>query len=66
MTDMKDIRSKSDSELVSVVEKARETLRQERFKESHSRKKSVIDNAKKDIARALTEQTVRRTKSETK
>ncbi len=66
MTNMQDIRKKSDSELTELVQKSRETIRQERFKEIMSRKASVIRNAKTEIARALTELTTRRRNPETK
>lgn len=63
---MQDIRKKSDTELTEVVQKGRETVRQERFKDKMSRKASIIRNAKTDIARALTELTERRRNGETK
>lgn len=66
MKTMKDIRAMSDTELTELVMSSRETMRKERFKDQFSRKKSVIVNAKMDIARALTEQTARRTKIATK
>ena len=51
---------KNDAELSELVMTARETLRAERFKDKFSKKASVISEAKTTIARALTEQTVRR------
>lgn len=63
---MSDIRKKTDAELVEFTQKARETLRTERFKDKFSRKANVITNAKKEIARALTELTVRRRNVENK
>ena len=63
---MEDIKKKSDAELTELVQTARETVRTERFKDKISRKASVITNAKKDIARALTELTARRRNPETK
>ena len=66
MTNMQDIRKKSEAELAEVVQTARETLRQERFKDKFARKASIIRNAKTEIARALTELTARRSKPETK
>lgn len=66
MTNMQDIRKKSDAELTELVAKARETVREERFKDKFSRKASVITNAKTDIARALTELTARRRNVDTK
>ena len=55
-----DIQKKTDGELVELVVSTRETLRAERFKDKFSKKASIIKNAKETIARALTEQTVRR------
>jgi ribosomal protein L29 len=66
MTNMEDIRKKSDKELTELVQTARETVRQERFKDIMSRKASVIKNAKTDIARALTELTSRRNNVDSK
>lgn len=66
MTNMQDIRKKSDKELTEVVQKARETVRQERFKDIMSRKASTIRNGKTEIARALTELSARRRNPETK
>jgi ribosomal protein L29 len=57
---MSDIRKKTDVELSEFVGKARETVRQERFKDKFSRKANIIVGAKKEIARALTELSVRR------
>lgn len=66
MTNIEDIRKKSDKELTELVKKSRETVRQERFKDTMSRKASIIRNAKTDIARALTELSDRRRNPETK
>ena len=66
MTNMQEIRKKSEKELTELVKKSRETIRQERFKDVMSRKASVIRNAKTDIARALTELNTRRRNPETK
>lgn len=55
-----DLQKKSDAELTELVEQSRDTIRAERFKDRFSRKASVIQNAKKDIAQALTEITNRR------
>lgn len=66
MTKMEDVRKKSDAELSELVQGARETVRQERFKDKFSRKAGIIRNAKTDIARALTELTARRNNPETK
>jgi ribosomal protein L29 len=63
---MKDIRTKSDGELTEMVQTARDTVRQERFKDKFSRKASVIQNAKTEVARVLTELSVRRRNQETK
>jgi ribosomal protein L29 len=60
MTTMQDIQKKSDTELAELVESARETVREERFKDAGSRKASVIRKAKTEIARALTELSARR------
>ncbi len=57
---MSDIKKKTDAELADFVTKARETVRLERFKDKYSKKASVINVAKKEIARALTEITTRR------
>jgi ribosomal protein L29 len=66
MIKMSDIRKKTDAELIQMVEKARETVRTERFKDKFSRKANVITGAKKEIARLLTELTVRRRNVENK
>lgn len=55
-----DIQKKTDGELIELVVSTREVLRAERFKDKFSKKASIIKNAKETIARALTEQTVRR------
>jgi ribosomal protein L29 len=54
MTKMSDMKKKSESELVELVNTTRETLRAERFKDKYSRKASIIRTAKLEIARALT------------
>jgi ribosomal protein L29 len=66
MTKIEDIRKKSDKELNELITQSRQTIRQERFKDTMSRKASVIKNAKTDIARALTERNARLRKPETK
>lgn len=66
MTNMQDIQKKSDTEITELVQKSRETIRQERFKDAASRKASIIRNAKTEIARGLTELTTRRRNPETK
>lgn len=66
MTNMQDIKKKSDAELTELVQTARETVREERFKDAGSRKSSVIRKAKTEVARALTEFTARRRNPETK
>ena len=66
MTNMKDIRTKSDAEITELVSAAREELRTERFKDKFARKASVIKNAKKEVARSLTELTARLRNQETK
>ena len=59
---MKDIQGKSDAELMEMIESARETVQQERFKDRFSRKAGIIRGAKTDIARALTELNARKSK----
>ncbi|MCB9816685.1 50S ribosomal protein L29 [Candidatus Nomurabacteria bacterium] len=66
MTKMEDIKKKSDAELTELVQSARETVRQERFKDKFSRKASVIQGNKLEIARALTELSARRRNPQTK
>jgi ribosomal protein L29 len=66
MTKMEDIKKKSDAELAELVQTARETVRQERFKDKFSRKANIIKNEKTVIARALTELSARRRNPETK
>lgn len=51
---MKDIRKKSDKELVEFVAEKREEIRNDRFNAS-SRDVRAVRAAKRDIARALTE-----------
>ena len=66
MTQMQDLRKKSDAELVETVQAARKTIKDERFMDAFSRKAGIIHSAKKDAARALTELNTRRRNSETK
>ncbi len=66
MTQMSEIRKKTEAELVELVTTTRETVRAERFKDKFSRKASVITGAKREIARALTELTARRTNKDAK
>jgi ribosomal protein L29 len=66
MTKMKDIRTKSDAELVELVQTARETVRKERFKDKFSRKAHIVRGAKTEIARSLTELSVRKNNLKTK
>ncbi|MFT7645065.1 MAG: ribosomal protein L29 [Candidatus Paceibacteria bacterium] len=63
---MQDIQKKSDAELTDMVQTARETVREERFKDKFSRKASIIRTAKTEIARVLTELTARKSNKETK
>lgn len=63
---MQDLRKKSDSELVEAVQSARKTIKEERFKDTFSRKPALIHKAKKEIARTLTELNTRRRTNETK
>ena len=65
MTNMQDIRKKSDQELVELVQAARETARTERFKYKFSKDAKAIRSSKKEVAQALTELTARRAKETT-
>lgn len=60
MTNMQDIRKKSDQELVEMVQTAREAARTERFKDKFSKNANVIRSSKKEVAQALTELNARR------
>jgi ribosomal protein L29 len=66
MSKMTEITKKTEAELVEMVKTTREALRAERFKDKFSRKASVINSAKKDIARALTLLSARRHNQEVK
>jgi len=66
MTNMEDIRKKTIAELTTLVIEAREAIRQERFKDKFSRKSSIIQKAKKEIARLQTELSARRSNSQIK
>lgn len=66
MTNMQDIHKKSEAELVGMVQDARNTVRQERFKDKFSRKAGIIRNAKTEVARTLTELNFRRRNQEIK
>ena len=66
MTNMQDLRKKSDAELAETVQAARKTIKDERFKDAFSRKAAIIQNAKKEVARALTELNTRRRNPEAK
>jgi ribosomal protein L29 len=66
MTNMQDIKKKSDQELVEFTEAGREALRGERFKDKFSKSANIIHTNKKDVARALTELNARRNKPATK
>jgi ribosomal protein L29 len=63
---MKDIRQKSEGDIIEAVHAARETIRAERFKDKFGRKASVIRGAKTTIARSLTELAARSRNPETK
>jgi len=63
---MKDIQKKSEQDLVEAVVAARETIRQERFKDKFSRKAGTIRSAKTTVARVLTELAARRRNEKTK
>lgn len=66
MSTNKDIQKKSDAELVTLVQESREALRSNRFGTAGAGTADVkkIREAKKDIARALTELNARK-RSET-
>lgn len=66
MIKMSEIRKKTDAELQEMIAKAREVVRVERFKDKFSRKVGVVDKAKQEIARALTELSDRRCNNGTK
>ncbi|MEY2665331.1 MAG: hypothetical protein RLZZ480_436 [Candidatus Parcubacteria bacterium] len=57
---MEDLRKKSDAELAAAVTEARKVIHGERFKDTFSRKPSMIHKSKKEVARALTELNARR------
>jgi len=65
MTNMQDIRNKSDKELVELTQASRESVRAERFKDKFSKNALVIRSNKKEVARALTELNARRNKPAT-
>lgn len=60
-TQQKEIKSKSDADLRTLITEARETLRLERFKDRFSRQAGKVRDAKRQIARALTELSARQT-----
>lgn len=66
MTTMENLRKQSDKELTEAVAEARKEIREERFKDRDSRQPKAIRNAKKLVARALTELNARRRNNETK
>ena len=61
MSKMKDIKAKNDTDLANYVQEKREAVRKCRFSIAGSRPRNVrqIRADKKEIARALTEQTAR-------
>lgn len=63
---MQDLRKKSDAELAEAVQVARKTVKDERFKDAFSRKAGIIRNAKKEVARSLTELNARRRNNQAK
>ena len=65
MTNMKDITSKTDQELNEFIAEKREAVRTFRFTHASSRPRNVrqIRADKRDIARAMTEQTKRATEA---
>ncbi len=66
MTNMQDLRKKSDAELAETVQASRKAIKDERFKDAFSRKAGIIRNAKKEVARSLTELNARRRNTEAK
>jgi ribosomal protein L29 len=66
MIKMSEIKKKTETELIELVNTARETVRVERFKDKFSRKADVIKKAKQEIARALTELSARRRNNDAK
>ena len=62
MTNMQDIKQKSDQELVELVKGGRDAIRGERFKDKFSKSAHTIHSNKKDVARGLTELNARRNK----
>lgn len=54
------LKDKTEKELLELVEAARVTVREERFKDAFSRKAGVIRKAKLEVSRALTELNGRR------
>ena len=63
---MSEIKKQTDKELNELISKERNVLREERFKDRMSRKSSVIKNAKKTVAQALTELSARAANPESK
>lgn len=65
MTTMKDIQKKNDKDLSSFIEEKREEVRVFRFGVAGAGTRDVrkVRTAKKEIARALTEQTARTRKT---
>lgn len=61
MSTMKEIQSKSDKDLATYINEKREAVRQFRFTMAGSRTRNVrqVRADKKEVARALTEQTKR-------
>ncbi len=64
MTNMRDIKKQSDKDLVELVSKSREAIREERFKDKFSKNANAIRSNKKDVARSLTELNARRNSTE--
>lgn len=65
MTNMQDIRTKSDKELIELVQTAREAVRVERFKDKFSKDAKAIHSNKKEVARGLTELNARNARQAT-
>ena len=64
MTNMQDIRKKSDKELTELVQTSRESIRAERMKDKFSKNAGIIRSSKQEVARALTELNARRNSTE--
>ncbi len=63
---MKEIKTKNDAELAEYITEKRADILAERLKDTQSRRGSVIQLGRKEIARALTEKTAREKADESK